>query len=64
MEVMTSEQQVVKKFLSKRAMLSFISYLDIDRFQIERSGDSWYVSYVATKSVVTIGKEDYTEVSL
>lgn len=64
MEVVSHDQIVTKYYLSKRRMVEMIHFLDVDRVQIERSGEGWVVSYIATKSTVTLPKEDSTEVAL
>ena len=58
------EETITKKFLSKRAMVDFVHFLDIDRVLIERSGESWILSYIATRSTVTLPENDSHEVAL
>lgn len=61
---MSHSETITKKFDSKRKMVEFIHFLEMDEILIKREGNTWTVLYNANKTTVTITEEDYSEVNV
>ncbi|CAD2070238.1 hypothetical protein PAULA_0015 [Escherichia phage Paula] len=65
MAVQSFEETVKKQFLSKRAMVEFLHFLEVDRVLIETTPDgNWQVSYIATRHIVDSTKEESSGVTV
>lgn len=60
--MMNHSETITKTFTSKRQMVEFIHFLDMDEILIQREGDAWNVLYNANKTTLDLLTEDYSEV--
>lgn len=61
---MNHSETITKQFPSKRAMVEFVHFLDVDEVLMQCIGNIWYVKYNANKTTITLPKEDYSEVDV
>lgn len=62
--MMNHSETITKNFPSKRKMVEFVHFLDVDEVLIKRNGDSWDVLYNANKTTVTLSEEDFSKVDV
>lgn len=60
--MMNHSETITKTFTSKRQMVEFVHFLDMDEILIQREGDAWNVLYNANKTTLDLPTEDYSEV--
>ena len=62
--MMNHVETITKNFPSKRKMVEFVHFLDVDEVLIKRNGDSWDVLYNANKTTVTLPEDDFSGVDV
>lgn len=62
--MMNHSETITKSFSSKRQVLNFIHFLEVDEFLIRRNGESWDVLYNTNKTTITLTEEEFSRVDV
>ncbi len=64
MVISSHEEIITKNFSSKRQVVDFVHFLDVDEVYIQRNQGTWDVKYKANKTTVTLAEDEYSEVDV